>query len=133
MNNGWYLNTTIYGSKMFNLAKVYATQVDMYVNNFFELFLNVGTPKESINLTTFYGLYFSHQLHMFTNHNSFFHVVDYLWAACFLNFAKQSLTTNFTSWSLLHNKNFCVSFYLKFSFFSFQFISQHIYWAVSTI
>jgi hypothetical protein len=27
-------------------------------------FINVGPPKESIFLATFYGLYFSHQLHM---------------------------------------------------------------------
>jgi hypothetical protein len=31
-------------------------------------------------LTTFYGLYFSHQMHMFTNYNSF-NDIDHLWAA----------------------------------------------------
>ncbi len=31
---------------------------------FFYFFFNVGPPKDSIFLTTFYGLYFSHQLHM---------------------------------------------------------------------
>ena len=31
----------------------------------FFFFFNVGPPKESIFLTTFYGLYFSHHLHIY--------------------------------------------------------------------
>jgi threonine/homoserine/homoserine lactone efflux protein len=44
------------------------------------LFFNVGTPKESIFLTTFFGLYFSHQTHILqiTIH---FSLIDHLWAA----------------------------------------------------
>ena len=38
-------------------------------------FLNVGPPKESIILTTFYGLYFSHQ---YTNILITFTVLDML-------------------------------------------------------
>ena len=40
-----------------------------FVMDFFS-FLNVGPPKESIFLTTFYGLYFSHQYTNITNYIS---------------------------------------------------------------
>ena len=42
-------------------------------------FKNIGPPNQSIFLTTFYGLYFSHQ---FTNIKiTFLHDIDLLWAA----------------------------------------------------
>jgi hypothetical protein len=40
-------------------------------NNNCYIFFYVGTPKESIFLTTFYGLCFSHQITHVTNYNSF--------------------------------------------------------------
>ena len=37
----------------------------------YSIFFNVGPHKEDIFLTTFYGLYFNHQLHIyFTDYNS---------------------------------------------------------------
>ena len=39
-------------------------------------FLNICHPEEGIFLTTFYGLYFSHQLQI-----TFLHDIDLLWAA----------------------------------------------------
>ena len=45
-------------------------------------FLNVGPPKESIFLTTIYGLYFSH--HYTHDKLHFLHDIDLLWAAFIL-------------------------------------------------
>ena len=47
--------------------------------SFFIIFLNVGPPKESIFLTTIYGLYFSHHYIHYKLH--FMHDTDLLWAA----------------------------------------------------
>jgi hypothetical protein len=44
------------------------------------VFFYVGPPKESIFLTTFYGLYFSHELHMLQI-TILYHDIDHLWAA----------------------------------------------------
>ncbi len=43
------------------------------------IFFNVGPPKESMFLTNFYGLYFSH--HYTCYKSQFFHDIDHLWAA----------------------------------------------------